>query len=74
MYQSGFHAMHSTGSAPLKVTNYLLLTSDSKGGSVLVILDLTAASNRVDHGVLLEQAERCVGVKCVGVKWSVVLG
>ena len=54
MYQS---AIHSSESTLVKVTKDLLLTADSKGCSVLVTLDLTAAFDTDDHKVLLERLE-----------------
>ena len=63
--------MHSTESALLNGTNDLLLKAESKGCSVLVVLDLTAAFDTVDHAVLLERMEHYVGVKG---GWGIVLG
>ena len=47
----------------MKVTNDPLLTAGFKGCSVRVLLDLTATFDTVDHAVLLEWLEHCVGVK-----------
>jgi len=51
--QSGFKKYHSTETALLKVLNDVLVTCDSGNYAVLVLLDLTAAFDMMDHDVLL---------------------
>jgi len=48
-FQSGFRVKHSTESALLKVSNDLLLAVDSGKCAILVLIDLTAAFERVDR-------------------------
>lgn len=68
IFQSGFKAFHSTESALLKVFNVLFLMTDSGDSAILVLLDLTAAFDTVDHTILLSRLENCVGVRGTALK------
>ncbi len=69
VYQSVFRVNHSTETALIRVVNDLKIDSDSHKVSVLVLLDLSAAFDTVDHGILLQRLERCVGIKGTALRW-----
>ncbi len=68
-FQSGFATYHSTETALLKVMNDLLLAVDSGENAVLILLDLSAAFDTVDHDILLSRLEHWVGIKDTALSW-----
>lgn len=50
-------------SALLRVLNDILLSVDSEDSVILVLLDLSAAFNTVDHGILISRLEQCVDIR-----------
>ncbi|KAL0174050.1 hypothetical protein M9458_030018, partial [Cirrhinus mrigala] len=68
-FQSGFRSRHSTESALLRVHNDILGALDSKSSVVLVLLDLTAAFDTVDHAVLISRLQHIVGLQGMVLRW-----
>ena len=66
---SGFKAHHSTETALLKVSNDLLLTLDTGENDILVLLDLSAAFDTVDHPTLLARLHQWVGIRGSALQW-----
>ena len=52
-FQSSYKAFHSTETAVVRVHNYILTVLDSKNTLILLLLDLSAAFDTVDHSILL---------------------
>lgn len=55
--------------ALLKVTNDILCCLNSGDGVILVLLDLSAAFDTIDHSILLNRLERVCGIQGVAVSW-----
>ena len=53
--QSSYRKFHSTESALLKVKNEILLNMNRQHVTLFVLLDLSAAFDTIDHGILLER-------------------
>lgn len=75
-FQSGFRSFHSTETALTRVVNDLLLAIDSNSTSVLLLLDLSAAFDTIDHSILLNRLENYIGIRGSALSWfrSYLLG
>ncbi|KAK7899424.1 hypothetical protein WMY93_020277 [Mugilogobius chulae] len=67
--KSGFRPHHSTETALIKVTNDIHQNTDAGKVSVLILLDLSAAFDTVDHDILLHRLEDWVGISGCALKW-----
>ncbi len=68
-FQSGFRSSHNTETALIRVTHDLLLSSDRGYISLLVLLDLSAAFDTIDHNILLNRLENSVGISGSALAW-----
>ena len=67
--QSAYHKNLSTETAPLRVMNDLLRTEDCRQDVVLVMLDLSAAFDNLDHTILLDRLSRYFGFSHTVLRW-----
>ena len=68
-FQSAYKRFHSTETALLKVQNDILFEIDNQKCVVLLLLDMSAAFDTVDHELLLERMSKRYGVKGNALKW-----
>jgi hypothetical protein len=68
-YQSAYKKVHSTETALLRVQNDLLRAVDSQGGAILVLLDLSAAFDTIDHVLLVQTLKNLFGVDGAALRW-----
>ena len=61
-FQSAYRKFHSTETALLRVQNDLNLAIDRKQLSALVLLDLPAAFDTIDHDILLNRLSTSFGI------------
>ena len=60
--QSAYREFHSTETALLRVKNDILLNMNQQRVTLLVLLDLSAAFDTVDHTILLNRLSRDFGI------------
>jgi hypothetical protein len=69
IFQSAYREGHSTETALLRVQNDILMEMEKKNVVLLVLLDLSAAFDTIDHEILLKRlATRC-GIQGNALKW-----
>ena len=67
--QSAYCSHHSPETAFLKVTKDLLMNMDKSHVLLLLLLDLSAAFDTVDHGILLQSPQMKLGVCGTALSW-----
>ncbi len=69
LMQSSYKQFHSTETAMVKVQNDLLRAIDDGNDVLLVLLDLSAAFDSVDHKILLKRLTSSLGVTGNALQW-----
>ncbi|CAB4036095.1 Hypothetical predicted protein, partial [Paramuricea clavata] len=70
VYQSAYKKYHSTETASVKVQNDILLALDNRSSVILLLLDLSAAFDTIDHQILLSRLEKRFGFNGKVLEWS----
>ena len=68
-FQSAYRTNHSIETALLRVNNDILSAMDRGKITALILLDLSAAFDTVDHGILLHRLENNIGVSGTALRW-----
>ena len=68
LHQSAYRPCHSTETALVRVSNDILTAMDKKQGTMLVLLDLSAAFDTIDHVLMLDRLSHS-GVRWTAHKW-----
>ena len=67
--QSSYRQFHGTETALIKVMNDILLKMNSQHVTMLILLDLSAAFDTVDHRILLERLSDEDGIRGTALHW-----
>ena len=68
-YQSAYKRNHSTETALIRVHNDIAMAIDQHNSVILVLLDLSAAFDTVDHGILLSRLSNRFGITGTVLEW-----
>ena len=67
--QSAYRSHHSTDTALISVTNDIMCAVDQKKAVMLVLLDLSAAFDTIDHSILLNRLHKRYGITGTALSW-----
>ena len=68
-YQSGYRKYHSCETAVTRIHNDILLMIDQKENVVLLLLDLSAAFDTINHSLLLRKLKNVYRITDVALQW-----
>ena len=68
-FQSAYRSCHSTESAFMRVHNDIMISLDNGNSVILVLLDLSAAFDTVNHDLLLSRLEKRFGITGTVLNW-----
>ena len=68
-FQSACRSCHSTESALMRVHNDIMISLDNGNSVILVLLDLSAAFDTVNHDLLLSRLEKRFGITGTVLNW-----
>ena len=68
-FQSAYRRGHSTETALLRILNDLLVMIDGGNNAILVLLDLSAAFDTLDHTLLLQRLHAEIGLDGSALDW-----
>ena len=68
-HQSAYTKLHSTETALMKVQSDIMHVLDTGNIALLILLDLSAAFDTIDHQVLLSRFQSVYGITGVALKW-----
>ena len=69
VFQSAYQQNHSTETALIKVMNDILLNMNNQRVTLLILLDLSAAFDTVDHDTMLRRLEYSFGIQGKALSW-----
>ena len=68
IFQSAYRQFHSTETALLRVQNEQFQAVDNEGGAIIMLLDLSAAFDTIDHQKVLNLINESFGIRGVALK------
>ena len=68
-FQSAYRSSHSTESALIKVKNDIMFSLDSNNVVFMVLLDLSAAFDTIDHQIFISRLFNRIGVRSTVLSW-----
>ena len=67
--QYAYKKHHSTETLMIKIVNDVLIAMDEKEATVIMLLDLSAAFDTVDHNLLLNILKKEIGLRGKVLQW-----